>query len=334
MNVTKAVKQLASFALGIIVSWCCVRLASMRIQSDGLTSPQLGVQKEHVLSQEVTVMTEVHIDFTNPDIKAIVNRQEKAFRSSNASQVYLVVLIKSFAKNKLSRDALRTSWFIRDTKTYRPVPSKLIRQYFLVGDAEDEDTEQQLKQEQREFVDIIRVPFSDNYDFLAPKVFYGLQYAAQHLEFEYALVADQDTLVNWQTLLPWMASHPRRNLYAGKLVKDRPVNRDPAAKFHVPKEIYAPAKYPPVAAGFGYLMSSDVVHGLLSAMEKHALVGEDDAMVGVIASSLGVQVTDVGAFQVHGACTVKFPMVLAGVSGSGQMTSLHQKGLQRLAVCG
>ena len=79
-------------------------------------------------------------------------------------------------------------------------------------------------------------------------------------------------------------------------------------------------------------MSSDVVYTVLAEASKEYLVGEDDAMVGILASQAGIDVTHVKEFRVSGACNVKFPFLLSGLNHHA-IRKKHNDGLQRTAVC-
>lgn len=168
--------------------------------------------------------------------------------------------------------------------------------------------------------------------FVDLQTLYGLQQAISRFTFQYLLVANQDILVNWQTFFPWLAASPSRNFYAGSPVQSMKVPRDQSAKFYVPEKVYSANEYPPMANGYGYVMSSDVVYRILAIADKEAVVGADDAMVGLLASRLGISVTPVSGFREATACSEKFPMLLSGLS-SEEIQKRHKNGLQRVAVC-
>lgn len=172
----KYVRQAAAFALGLMVGWCLVKLLTYEVDQEALAARLLmETQTVRSESRESEAMSreipkEVHLDLTNPVIEEIVESHRRAFAAApSRPPVYLMVLIKSFPGNRERRDTLRTSWLIRDKETHRPVPNRLTRQFFLIGDA-DPENDKLLQEEMSEYDDIIRVPFAEEFSLLAPKV--------------------------------------------------------------------------------------------------------------------------------------------------------------------
>ena len=166
----RATKQLAAFALGLICSWYFVHNVMYDLEAHNAEKEGSETTVAHRTEDSLSMSREVHVDFTNPVVQKIVERHRRAFASVSASNVYLIVLVKSSPQSRIIRDTLRTSWFIRDNKTHRSVPNRLIYQYFLVGRTGDEKADKLVQQENFEYEDIIQVPFTDTYSLLAPKV--------------------------------------------------------------------------------------------------------------------------------------------------------------------
>ena len=176
--------------------------------------------------------------------------------------------------------------------------------FFMVGQSKDKKVTQWLSDEQNAFEDIRQLDVLDKYDRLTSKTLTILHWSLQH-HYDYLLQVDDDTMVFFSNLLPWLATQPRKKLYAGHKMRNRDlsiiwcekkVDKNCVHKFVFP---FLRDMYPPFANGFGYVLSRDVVTAVLSRGIAHLITfpglpgNVDDAMVGLLANETNVSLVPV-----------------------------------------
>ncbi|GLI58874.1 hypothetical protein VaNZ11_000643 [Volvox africanus] len=185
----------------------------------------------------------------------------------------LRIFISSAAGNLDRRQSLRKSWF-QYLQAPSPLPEcyrKNVKISFVISiDAESS----QITSEEAQWGDILFINAPQGYEHLWRK---ALTYFAWLEEraggdgeaYHFAMHADDDSFVRLDLLVPLMTQWPRQRFYWG-YVWDGSGNRhtapirNPANKSYMPQEQYPLDYYPPFASGCGFVLSRDLVQGLLS----------------------------------------------------------------------
>lgn len=100
------------------------------------------------------------------------------------------------------------------------------------GKSYNESLDSQIKEEARDFNDILAGNFRDTYINLVIKLFMGFAWAKK-INCRFVLKADDDVYVHLPKLISWLQQAPSR-LYAGHVHKNVDVSRDPHKRNPLP----------------------------------------------------------------------------------------------------
>jgi hypothetical protein len=202
---------------------------------------------------------------------------------------FLVVLVSTTAKYSDRRAAIRATYLraLRERLPGGPGPedaSQIVFR-FLLGVSTNAAAEAAANAEAREHGDMLKTAVHDCYDNLFPKLLAGYRWAAQHLEFAYAVSADDDAYIRLERLVAELRAGqlpdvphrtgqlPDASLYYGYMwnfpgagcaalegggSRTRPI-RDEASKSFVPVEQWPSDTFPPFASGCCFVLSADLV---------------------------------------------------------------------------
>ena len=219
--------------------------------------------------------------------------------------------------------------------------------FFVVGQSNDQKVAQQLDDEQRAFSDLRQLDVVDNYDRLTRKTLSLLHWSLQH-DYDYLLQVDDDTMVLFSNLLPWLATLPRKRLYAGHRNYDMSIIwcKKKAHKNCIHKSalpFLSGDKYPPFANGFGYVLSRDVVRAVLPRAVAHLITfpglpgNADDAMVAVLANETNiplVPVKEVFLWSHSGnGCPRDYQLLIVGKAPQQALNRLAHNERRGLDIC-
>ena len=160
----------------------------------------------------------------------------------------LLVTVKSAPQNTERRKKIRTNWLNYCTVRKNvwlsdryPVDSGTFKRqsggtdvsrhasktvtfdvtcFFMVGQSKDKKVTQRLSDEQKASGDLRQLDVLDKYDRLTSKTLTILHWSLQH-HSDYLLQVDDDTMVFFSNLLPWLATQPRKKFYAGHKMRNR-----------------------------------------------------------------------------------------------------------------
>ena len=212
--------------------------------------------------------------------------------------VFLVVLVlsRSSPSAKLQRQAIRESWgnLIGAKVAFEEeiIPWKVV---FLLGNSNNDFLNAQVKDEAAKTKDILVGDFADNYQNLVLKVLMGLRWAKQ-VDCSFVLKTDDDIYVHLPRLIKWLQSPvlPAR-LYAGEVVSGNKVVRLPWSKSFVNYRSFGDHIYPEYCRGAFYVLTRNVLADLVNASNAryHTAFPIEDAYIGTLAKSVGLQVVDI-----------------------------------------
>ena len=244
----------------------------------------------------------------------------------------LHILVVSSYENVEKRKAIRSTWCSKSKDS--TVNWQCI---FLLGKKSGNiQLSQRLMNEIEENGDIVQGDYIDSYRNLTIKVLTGFTWAWNECNPQYILKTDDDCFVNSWIFTNFLTGHMRgeNRVYVGLVKEDTRVVRHPQSKWYVPMDAYAPDSYPPYAIGAGYLISRDVLQGILVLSHFHKPFPNEDAYIGVLVNSLGIE-----PFQSHrftfssekrSICNFLYLLVVHNVDCQKQQQfySMAQKALQ------
>ena len=159
---------------------------------------------------------------------------------------------------------------------------------------------------------------TEGYENLVYKTLEAVRWALAHTSFDVLLKTDDDTVVHVGRLWMWLTSEnrgPLARLYAGRVFPGSQVIRanfsrsdlwHPSwfpgdfTKWAVDFDVYAGNTYPTYCSGGGYVLgreASTLIVRAYDALPRKKVIPVEDAFVGVLAHSMGIEPTAAPNFQ-------------------------------------
>ena len=201
-----------------------------------------------------------------------------------SSQVDLLIAINSAVRNVIHRMRIRNSWL----KSYHPHFN--VKHVFVLA----LPVTQEVRQEAREYNDVLVGDFVDHYRNLTKKTVLGFRWSMHHcLKAKHYMKMDDDMYVNLDSLgdsfhlatLKEPAMFGR--CYVGRKYRRRP----PSHKWYLSVDEYPDNTLQPYCCGCGYVMSGSVARDVAVALKWLPLFSLEDALVGLAVSKLYYHVT-------------------------------------------
>jgi beta-1,3-galactosyltransferase 1 len=175
---------------------------------------------------------------------------------------------------------------------------------FVLAEAQDEQTQNQIITESEKYKDILQFGFKDDYHNLTLKAIALLGWISLNcLVGDYIVKTDDDILININRLKEKIDNKTFQNGITGKLFKDskpvRDINSEYANKWLVPKDLYPEDYYPPYLSGAAYVMSTDIIEKLYKSSINNSgpILDIDDLyLTGIIAEKYNIQRHDNSEF--------------------------------------
>lgn len=221
------------------------------------------------------------------------------------TNLQLLIFITSAPSHKDARMAIRQTWGHYSQRSD-------INTAFLVGSTKDSQLENDLRDENKLYGDLISGRFLDSYNNLTLKTMSLLEWVDNYCnKIKFILKTDDDMFINIPKLLSFIEKHAKeeRTIF-GRLAKRwKPVRND-KSKYYVSTSQYQPATFPDFTTGPAYLMTGDAIHDLYTtALGKTYLKLEDVFMTGIVAEDIKVKRTHVNEFfnrrVTMNPCTIK-----------------------------
>lgn len=205
---------------------------------------------------------------------------------------FLVLVVPVAPANLEAREAIRQTWGSQSV-----VQGEEVHTLFMLGITEGDHAEQvqeQIKQENLKYGDLIQSNFLDSYLNLTIKTMVILDWLATRCSTAaYGMKIDSDMFLNIDNLVLMLKKPdiPKENYLTGMLMFDRPVIRSKASKWYVPEELFPDSTYPPYPLGMGYVFSNDLPGKLVEISERIKPFNIEDAYVGMCMKMLGLPLT-------------------------------------------
>ncbi|XP_071790347.1 beta-1,3-galactosyltransferase 5-like [Asterias amurensis] len=217
-----------------------------------------------------------------------IHNQAACFNRNNSDgELFLVLLVKCATFEKLDREQIRKTW-----GGVKEVLGRRVLTMFLLGESTDPIIRKQIQEENREFHDLIQEDFIDAYTNLTYKNMMGLKWVSMYCpQTSFVFSVDTDMMINIVTLVKRLSTMPKTSFAEGHLRTDVIVERGENskwAKWYIPKEVYAPERYPPFLNGACYAMSRDVAVRVFDKSKYVPFLRLDDAFVGITMNKTGI----------------------------------------------
>ncbi|XP_076316741.1 beta-1,3-galactosyltransferase 5-like isoform X1 [Tachypleus tridentatus] len=239
------------------------------------------------LLDEVTDFTTL-VDKT--DFRFLINNR----RCDDAPDIFLVIFIHSAPDHFQKRRAIRKTW-----GQERHLVDDLLRIVFMVGEVQGRgEVQKALERESYIHRDMVQGNFLDTYKNLTYKHVMGLKWVTYFCrQAKYIFKTDDDIFVDIFQLVTYLKGSlglaPPRGLIMCFLIRNPYVKRSQRSKWRVSFKEYPGKYYPPYCAGWGIIMSPDVVFNLYLQSTQVPYFWVDDVHVsGTLAQRAGVNHVD------------------------------------------
>ncbi|XP_070562342.1 beta-1,3-galactosyltransferase 1-like [Ptychodera flava] len=155
-----------------------------------------------------------------------------------------------------------------------------------------------------------------------------MKWAADNCQPQYLLKTDDDCFISTRFLTEFLSEHNsiKTGLYAGSVFNEREVIRNRLSKWYVSTQDFPRSVYPRYASGTGYIVSGDVLQGIVGAASQEKAFPVEDAYTGVLASKIGASLVDTGRFTMYSnkwrVCNYLYFLVIHGVTPEQQYLAL------------
>ena len=251
----------------------------------------------------------------------------------------LLIVVNSSPKNIKQRLAIRYSWAEENgwkrksssevTTTQRQNSQVM----FAIGTQTlDSKTKTMLDMEFEEYKDIIMLnSIVDNYQNLALKTMNTLKWISENCESYFVMKTDDDCFVNKRNILEFLQRQGiGGDLYAGRVQWSMPAIRERNSKFYVPYSVHPGFFLHPYASGGGYVISWNLLKGLVNKSKQLNTIPIEDANVGNVLYSMNVKPSDIRDFLPFIYCNTTSvwdrppcdyvkPYVIHGIDPYGQL---------------
>ncbi|XP_002190308.3 beta-1,3-galactosyltransferase 6 [Taeniopygia guttata] len=205
----------------------------------------------------------------------------RAARGAEGGSAVLAAVVMSDPKSSERRSIIRSTWMAA-------APPGRVWSRFVVGTAGLGAEElRSLQLEQRRHRDLLLLPeLRDSYENLTAKVLATYVWLDAHLDFQFALKADDDTFVRLDVLLEELSAKEPRRLYWGFFSGRGRVKS--GGKWKESAWLLCDY-YLPYALGGGYVISADLVRYLSLSRDYLNLWQSEDVSLGVWLAPIDVK---------------------------------------------
>ncbi|GAB6028313.1 hypothetical protein CHUAL_002486 [Chamberlinius hualienensis] len=215
-------------------------------------------------------------------------------RCQSVPSVFMLIFVHSDPSHSDRRLAIRSTWGNESN-----LAEDNLRVIFLVGEVEDQQLQEDLTREDQLYEDIIQGNFLDTYRNLTYKHVMGLKWVSHYCRCaKYVFKTDDDIFVDIFQMVNYLKSRyglasPPRNLMMCFIYRKAYVKRSRRSKWYVSVKEYKEHYYPTYCAGWGIIMSADVVYNLYMESFKIPYFWVDDVLVtGLLAQRIGITHTE------------------------------------------
>ena len=197
--------------------------------------------------------------------------------------IFILSTATTAGESYLKRQAQRKTWVLE-------AKQDKISVYFVIGLSENQTTNQLLREESKQYKDMIQMQFIDHYYNQTLKTVSILRWAQNKCQKSKLIIkTDDDTIVNIDMLLNNL--HQFWSGITGFRHSESQVIRDPSNRWWYPREQYIPVMFIPYVLGCFYVITTDAIPKMLATLETYfdpVLDIEDVFVTGILAEKAGV----------------------------------------------
>ncbi|OWF36933.1 beta-1,3-galactosyltransferase brn-like [Mizuhopecten yessoensis] len=246
----------------------------------------LYIELADIVNRKILNNTPIDIQPINPHNFQYLHKPEKCKFPGSGDTLNMLVLVKSAAKNKELRLAIRDTW-AKDA-----LPN--IRVVFLLAGT-DQPHQTQIDEESKKYSDVIQEDFIDVYKNNTYKTIMGFNWGVTYCpSASFFFFVDDDHYAILSTIYNYLLSFRDANsvsLLSGYLLPHSQPFRDIKSKWFVSWEDYGFDWWPPYLAGGAYLVSFSVARKFQIAFPYVKYLGIDDSYLGIVAKKLNIRPT-------------------------------------------
>nr|XP_039262060.1 UDP-GlcNAc:betaGal beta-1,3-N-acetylglucosaminyltransferase 7-like [Styela clava] len=211
--------------------------------------------------------------------------------SESKKDIFLLMAIKSMCKSRDRRKAIRRTW---GNETYSSeVLGVKVKLIFLLGACENVKSQKELFGEDQQHFDILQWDFIDTFRNLTLKDCLYLQWFAKNCRHvPYIFKGDDDIFVNIGNILKFLKDLPVEKsdtIFIGSKLEGSPRIVEPKSKYFVSSNLFSKNYYPAYLSGGGFLLSGKLAVKFFLQTLKTRIIPIDDAFLGILAESLGIE---------------------------------------------
>ncbi|KAJ4942941.1 hypothetical protein JOQ06_005453 [Pogonophryne albipinna] len=212
--------------------------------------------------------------------------------ADKSAEVFLLLVIKSSPGNYDRREVLRKTW--AKERLHNGV---WIRRVFISGTTdtgfEKERLNKLLKEEQREYNDIIQWEFHDSFFNLTLKQILFLEWMEQNCpNAHFLLNGDDDVFAHTNNMVEYLQSlkdnDGSKHLFAGHLVYNVGPIRESWSKYYIPVQVQESESYPSYCSGGGFLLSGYTAMVIYNMSQSITILPIDDVYMGMCLAKAGL----------------------------------------------
>jgi hypothetical protein len=257
------------------------RLKNLGLSFNGFIIPtnNQGFNFNDVADSDATSRPDVCTGCFEKNFNKIINEP-----SLCDGDVELLFMIASTFSRKDSRNAIRNTWCGQCNKS----DSKM-KVVFVFGNRNDSVENANLLNESKKYRDILQFDFNDTYANLTYKTITSLQWSDDYCKkANYVMKTDDDMYVNTELLPLMLKAAPSKHFMGGMCWGPSSPHRDMNSKWYVSFVQYRHALFPSMCSGTGYVMSRDVVSGILQESPNVPFFYLEDVYVAICLKRFGV----------------------------------------------
>ena len=195
---------------------------------------------------------------TEYNFSYVINKPLTCSRYNKNDPTQLLLLISTTYEHKIHRNSLRQTWL-----TYSKKNTANVRYIFILGETEDKDLTDSIKEENEQNNDIIVVNFKDSYRNLTLKTLAGFHWAVKYCtSVRFVMKTDDDVYVNIPGLVSKLKQEDDSHSM-GHLRTDGKPFRTAGHKWYISHDEYPSPTYPGYLDGLGYVLSLKLVKDIL-----------------------------------------------------------------------
>ena len=166
-----------------------------------------------------------------------------------------------------------------------------IAYFFAIGFERNPCIDKEIEKESTIHGDILRVNSTETYRDLVTKLLLTYEWVvAMDIKPDFIVKADDDIYVKIPNLVRWLQenSNPPTKLYAGLVLRNIEVIRDPKNRWYLSEQEYQEKFYPEYCKGLFYILSGDLFPGIVNASKETEPFPIEDAYIALLVKKIGV----------------------------------------------